>query len=130
MPGCTPTPLNVTFSSTAEKVSFSISPDLRAVERVGEVGAEALEVEVVDAVADLLVDGEADPRSGARDVGVGDELGDRGHDLGDAGLVVGAEERRPVGGDDVVADPLGEQRARRGREHLDGSPGSTISPPS
>ena len=52
----------------------------------------------------------------ARHLGVRDELGDRGHDLGDAGLVVGAEQRRPVGGDDVVPDPLGEQRARRGRE--------------
>ena len=63
-------PWNVTFSSTAEKVSFSISPTTCAVERVGEVGAEAVEVEVVGAVADLLVDREADPRSRPRDLGV------------------------------------------------------------
>ena len=62
VPGWTPTPWKVTLSSTAENVSFSISPTTDAVERVGEVGAEALKVEVVGAVADLLVDGERDPR--------------------------------------------------------------------
>ena len=91
--------------------------DDRAVERVGEVGAEVREVEVVGAAPDLLVDRERDPRACAGNLGMCDELGDRGHDLGDAGLVVGAEQRRPVGGDDVVADALGEERARRGREH-------------
>ena len=92
--------------------------DDRAVDRVGEVGAEALEVEVVGAVADLLVDGEADPRVRARELGPRGEVGDRGHDRGDAGLVVRAEQRRPVRGDDVVPDPLAEERARspaRGR---------------
>ena len=39
-----------------------------------------------------------------------------GHDLGDAGLVVGSEERRPVRGDDVVPDSLGQELARRRRE--------------
>ena len=53
----------------------------------------------------------------------GRQVGGGGHDLGHAGLVVGAEQRRPVGGDDVVADALGEQRARRGREHLGGVAG-------
>ena len=59
-----------TFSSIAEKVSFSISPTTCAVERVGEVGAELLEVEVVGAVADLLVDREADPRARPRHLGM------------------------------------------------------------
>ena len=40
----------------------------RAVERVGEVGAEGVEVEVVGALADLLVDRERDARRGARRV--------------------------------------------------------------
>ena len=42
------------------------------------------------------------------------QVRDRGHDLGNAGLVVGAEQRRPVGGDDVVADlPLQQRQLRR-----------------
>ena len=39
-----------------------------------------------------------------------DEIGRGGHDFGDAGLVVGAEQRRARRGDDVVADLLGERR--------------------
>ena len=90
--------------------------DDRAVERVREVGPEGLEVEVVDAAPDLLVDGEPDARARARHLGMRDEPGDRRHDLRDSGLVVGAEQRRAVRGDDVVPDALREQCARRGRE--------------
>jgi hypothetical protein len=36
--------------------------------------------------------------------GLADQRGGGGHDLGDAGLVVGAEQRGAVGGDDVMAD--------------------------
>ena len=39
-----------------------------------------------------------------------DEVGGGGHDLGDAGLVVGAEERRAVGRDHLVADVARELR--------------------
>ena len=59
-----------------------------------------------------------DARAGARHLGMLDEPLGGGHDLGDAGLVVGAEERRPVRGDDVVADSLGQELARRRREDL------------
>ena len=45
------------------------------------------------------------------------ELG-RIHDLGDAGLVVGAEQRGAVGRDDVVADLVGERRMLGGADHL------------
>ena len=41
----------------------------------------------------------------------------RGHDLGDAGLVVGAEQRRARGGDDVVADLRGERGIVGGAQH-------------
>ena len=105
--------------------------DLRAVERVREVGAELLDVEVVDAAADLLVDGEADPDRRMLDLGMRREIGDRAHDLRDARLVVGAEQRRPVGRDDVVARALGEDAgSRSARKTLRGSPGRTMSPPS
>ena len=65
---------------------------------------------------DLLVGREADARGCVRDLGVRFQVGDRGHDLGDARLVVGAEERRAVGGDDVVAVALGEERRVGGGE--------------
>ena len=64
----------------------------RAVDRVGGDRAEALDREVDDAAADLLVGVERDLHRAVRDLRVRDEIGDRGHDLGDAGLVVGAEE--------------------------------------
>ncbi len=42
------------------------------------------------------------------------------HDLGQAGLVVGAEQRGAVSGDDVVADLIGERRMLGGADHLGG----------
>ena len=39
-----------------------------------------------------------------------DQIGRRRDDFRDAGLVVGAEQRRARRGDDVVADLLGERR--------------------
>ena len=50
--------------------------------------------------------------------GVAGEVGDRGHDLGDARLVVGAEQRRAVARDDVVADARREVRQLGRVEHL------------
>ncbi len=46
-----------------------------AVERVGDVGAEFLQIDVIDAVADLLVAGEADADRPVRDFGMGDRGG-------------------------------------------------------
>ncbi len=89
----------------------------RPVERVGEVGAEGVEVEVVGALADLLVDRERDARGGARRVVV-EEVRDRRHDHRDARLVVRAEERRAVARDQVLPDPLGEGGHVGGVEHL------------
>ena len=89
---------------------------LRAVERVGVAGAEALDVEMVGAARDLLVDGEADADRRVLELGMALQICDRGHDLRHAGLVVGAEQRRPVGGDDVVADLLLQQRQLLGVE--------------
>ena len=52
------------------------------------------------------------------DLGVGEKPLRRRHDLGDAGLVVRAEERLAVRGDDVVPDPLPEEPARGGGDRL------------
>ena len=92
--------------------------DLRAVERVREVGAELLDVEVGDPTPHFLVDGEADTDGSVLDLRVRREVGDRAHDLGDACLVVRAEQRRAVGRDDVVARPLGEDRILACAQHL------------
>ena len=51
------------------------------------------------------------------------------HDLGETGLVVGAEQRGAVGRDDVVADLVGKRRMLGWRITCDGSAGSTMSPP-
>ena len=89
----------------------------RAVQRVGAARPEALDVEERGALADLLVGREADAQGRARQLGVRGQVGDRGHDLGDAGLVVGAEQRVAARGDDVVA-LLAGQLGHRGRvEH-------------
>ena len=51
---------------------------------------------MVGAARDLLVDREADADRRVLELGMAFEVGDRGHDLGHAGLVVGAEQRRAV----------------------------------
>ncbi len=90
---------------------------LGAVERVGAGGAEALDVEQRRALADLLVGREADLQRGAGELGVRGQVGDRGHDLGHAGLVVGAQQRVAAGGHDVVAGLAGQHRHVRRVEH-------------
>ena len=87
-----------------------------AVERVGVAGAEALDVEMVSAARDLLVDREADADRCVLELRMPFQIGDRGHDLRHTGLVVGAEQCRPVGGDDVVTDLLLQQRELFGVE--------------
>ncbi len=65
----------------------------RPVERVGARRGEPVEVEQRGAQADLLVGGERHAQSGAGQLRVGGEVGDRAHHLRDPGLVVGAEQR-------------------------------------
>ena len=93
--------------------------EIRAVERVGDVGAERLEVEVLRSAPHLLVDGEGDADGRARPlVARACEKRDRGHDLRDPRLVVGAEQCGPIARHDVVADPGSERRKSGGIENL------------
>ena len=55
-----------------------------AVERVADHGAEFLQIDVIDAVADLLVAGEADADRAVRHFRTGQQLRGRLHDDGDA----------------------------------------------
>ena len=80
-----------------------------AVHRVGAARAEPRDVEILRAASDLLVRRERDADRAVRDLRMRDEMGGRRHDLGDAGLVVGAEQRRARRGDDVVADLVCER---------------------
>ena len=71
----------------------------------------------MDAAADFLVRGEGDAHRAVGDARVGEKVAGGGHDDGDAGLVVGAEQGGAAGGDDVVA-LLGGEVGRLGRrEH-------------
>ena len=88
-----------------------------AVERVGEVRAEPVDVEVLRAPADLFVHREPDAHGRARG-GVPCEIGDGGDDLGDPGLVVCAEQRGAVARDDVVPHPRRQVRQLVRIEHL------------
>ncbi len=92
--------------------------EIRPVERVGDVRAERVEIEVLGSATDLLVDGEGDADRRAPAISIPREVGDRGHDLRDPGLVVGAEERGAVAGDDVVADARRERGQHLGIERL------------
>src|SRR2546428_14153572 len=71
--------------------------NLGTVQRVREVGAELLDVEVVDPAPHFLVDGEGDADGRMLDLRMGREAGAGAPDLGDAGLVVSTGQRAPVG---------------------------------
>ena len=86
---------------------------------------------MVGAAGDLLVDREADAHRRMLELRAPLQVRDRSHDLGDARLVVGAEQRRAVSRDDVVSDLLLQQRQLcRDRARHPGRPGSSITPPS
>ena len=74
-----------------------------AVDGVGEVGAESLDVEEIHAAAHLLIGREADADFAVFDFGMREQVLRGGHDLGHARLVVGAEQRRAVGVDQRVS---------------------------
>ena len=75
---------------------------LTAVYSIAEIGSKAGNVKVIGSFADFLVrrKGDADFSVGK---GVGDETLYHGHDLGDARLVVGAQQRRAVRRDERLS---------------------------
>ena len=75
-----------------------------------DIGAEPREVGLVDAAADLLVRREQNLDRAVRNLRVRGKEAHRVDDLGEAGLVVGAEEGSAVGGDDVFADLVLQRR--------------------
>ena len=79
-----------------------------AVHRIGEIGAEALDVEQIGSLANLLVGGEADADLAVGQIFRKDTLG-HGHDLGNARLVVGPQQGGAVGGDERLPLHLGQE---------------------
>ena len=73
------------------------------VERVAHRGPNLLQIELVDAAADLLVARETDSHRPVGDFRVLDEPGGRFHDDGHARLVVGPQQGRAVAGDQGAA---------------------------
>ena len=127
-PGCALTPRIVIVAVGREGLVLELAGAF-AVDGVGEVRAELFHVDVIDAVADFLVGREQDLHVPCRIGGIAGQDRHRIHDLGDAGLVVGAEQGRAVGGDDVVADLVLQRRILGDADDLARSPGSTMSPP-
>ncbi len=89
-----------------------------AVDRVGKIGAELFQVGLVDAAADLFVGREQDLDGAVLDLRIVDQEMRRIHDLGEAGLVVGPEQRGAVRRDDVVADLILERGMVRDADDL------------
>ena len=81
-----------------------------AVHRVGEFRPEPLYVEEIHSAADLFVRREPDPDRAVFRFGVGRQVFGCGHDFGDAGFVVGAEQCRAVGHNQPV--PFVERQFR------------------
>ena len=91
-----------------------------AVDRIGKIRAELAEIGLVDAAADLFVGCEQDLDRAVLDVGMADQEMRGIDDFGKARLVVGAEQGGAVGGDDVIADLIGEGGMLGGADDLAG----------
>ena len=82
---------------------------------VSEISAKSLNVKVIRAAADLLVGSKADKDPAVSDLARLKSLNER-HYLGNACLVVSAEQSSSVGGDERSALELGQMREHLGRE--------------
>ena len=88
-----------------------------AVNGEGEVRTEGLYIEVVHALADLFVRGEADADTPVGELGMLEDVAYRLHDLGDTRLVIRSEERRPISRDERMLKDLQQLGELLYREH-------------
>lgn len=106
--------LNLDLGARGVEVLVFEFPLEAAVHRVGEVGAEGLDVEEVHAPADLFVGGEADADLTVPELRMCEQIFRSGHDLRHARLVVGAQQRRAVRVDQRMS--LEEAQLRKVRD--------------
>ena len=90
------------------------------IDGIGKIRTEFLQIDLVDAAADFLVGREQDLDCAMLELRIVDQESRRIHDFGKPGLVVGAEQRGAVGGDDVVADLVGKGWMFGGADDLRG----------
>ena len=79
-----------------------------AVQSVGEVGAETGHIEQVCAPTDLLVGGKGHLYRAVFEIGMAQQLLAQGEDLGNAGLIVGAQQGGAVGDHQTLALAAGQ----------------------
>ncbi len=101
-------------------VDFALSA---AIERVTGDGAEFLQIDVIDTVADLLIAGEADADRSMRQFRPSHQLRRRLHNDGHARLVVGAQQRRAVGSDKRLTFEMQQLRIVANTDDLAGIAG-------
>ncbi len=99
-----------------ERLVDDLAP-LGAVQRIREPGVQVLRQIGMDAAADLFIRREGDANRTVGQFRMLQQVAGRRHHDGHARLVVCAEQRRPAGGDDVVAHPCGQVGELRGRQH-------------
>jgi len=89
--------------------------DIAAVHRIGPFATKLLHIEMVCALADLLIGIERHADIAVLDLVMVAQIAHRLHDFGNAGLVIGTEQCRSVGHNDVfslVGQQLGKLRGR------------------
>ena len=73
------------------------------IKRISGRGAEMRDIEMIDAMAYFFVWVKTNPDLAVRDAGIAQQLLGSRHDNGNTGFVIGTEERRARGGDDIFA---------------------------
>jgi hypothetical protein len=91
--------------------------ELGAVQRVRDVGLQVAREIRVNASANLLIRRERDPDRSMGQLRMLQQMMRDGHDDGDAGLIIRAQQRRSAGRDDVVTDLRAQVRKPRRRQH-------------
>ena len=92
-------------------------PHATAVDGIGPAGIKGLDIEMLRPFSDLFIGGEGHADIAMRDV-FRLQGRQRGHDIGDAGLVVRPQQRFPVGGDQRLPQKLMQNREHHRGEHL------------
>ena len=95
---------------------FDLS-QLTSVHRIRRIRAEGLYVKAVGSAADLLIRRKADGQPAVRQLGVFGQIGAGRENFGNAGLVVGPQQRAAIGDNEPLPDIARKARKRLCRNH-------------